>query len=91
MRLVEGEAMNERECEVIEVREAEARVFALAPTRPDAEHAAELKAKIAEAMRPVCALMDEAAQAGFFVRWAGVNPGIYGRHEVQDLHLVKRF
>jgi hypothetical protein len=63
----------------------------LVPTKPDADIAAELKAKIAEALKPVCALIDEAAAAGFLVNWTNIHPNAFGKREVIDLHLVKRF
>lgn len=65
--------------------------FALIPAKPDAERAAEFKARITEVLKPFLALMDEAAQAGFLVRWQGIAPGAFGRHEIVDLHLLKRF
>ena len=63
----------------------------LIPNKPETEIAADLKKRINDVLNQVCPLMDEAAKAGFLVRWAGINPGQFGRHEVFDLHLLKRF
>lgn len=66
------------------------RVVQLVRTKSEADVAAELKAKVAEAFKVVCAAMDEAASHGFAVRWAAFAPNMIGRHEVVDLHLIKR-
>lgn len=63
----------------------------LVTNTPDTERATELKARLSEALKPVLHIMDEAAAYGFLVRWQAVGPGLFGRHEVIDLHLVKRF
>jgi hypothetical protein len=66
-------------------------VAQLVPTKSDADRAGDLKAQLHAAWLPILALMDEAAKAGFLVRWAAVQPNLFGKHELIDLHLVKRF
>lgn len=70
---------------------AEESVPKLVTTRPEAEIAADLKARIEEAIRPVLAVMDEAVQHGLQVQFdniAFMGPPIM-RHRLNGLRLVK--
>ncbi len=61
------------------------------PQRPtEQERAGELKALVSEEMRAVLDLMDQAAREGFKVQW-NIGLDMYGRHQLVDLHLIKRF
>ena len=62
----------------------------LAPTKSDADRAAELKERIRAALVPVCALMDEAAQSHLLVSFM-TGPNHFGKFEVKELCLMKRF
>ena len=57
----------------------------------EADRAADLKRRAAEALAPVLAIMDEAVRQGLMVRWANVGMNSFGMHEVIDLHIEKRF
>ena len=59
--------------------------------KSDADRAADLKQRGQIAFAAVLALMDEAASAGFLLRWGGIAPNAFGRHELVDLHLLKKF
>lgn len=67
------------------------RAIQLVTTKPEAELAADYKARAVEALRPMLSLMDEAAEDGFLIRWMALQPNAFGKHEAVDLHLVKRF
>lgn len=54
------------------------------------ERAAEITAMVAGLMRPMLDLMDQAAREGFKVQWQ-MGLDMYGRHQLIDLHLIKRF
>ena len=64
----------------------------LVPTRPEAEIAAELKAKAKEALAAVTALMDEAVAQGLLIQFDGIQrqPPYY-KHEVLNLRVAKHF
>ena len=66
-------------------------VVELIPGKTDQARAAELKRRTLEVMEPFLRLKDEAAKDGFLIVWQGIAPNSYGRHEIVDLHLVKRF
>ncbi len=66
--------------------------IALVPTKPDAEVAADLKHRLAEAMAPALKIFDEAAVAGFIVQWESIAPQApFYRHGINGLRLVKHF
>jgi hypothetical protein len=68
----------------------ESGLVTLAASRPtDTEVAADILARLRKAMEPVLAIMDEAARAGFLVRWAGLQPNAFGHHEIAALHLER--
>lgn len=50
------------------------RPVSLVTTKPEAEIAEDLKRRTEEAMKPVLALMDEAAQSGLTITWQGCAP-----------------
>lgn len=67
-------------------------VVNLVPTKSDAEVAVELKQKMEEAMKPVCAIMDEAVAHKLVIRFQGIMAGPpYMRHQVIGLEVVKVF
>jgi hypothetical protein len=65
-----------------------ARIF---PGKSDFDRAADLKQRGQVAFASILALMDEAASAGFLLRWGGIAPNAFGKHELVDLHLLKKF
>ena len=67
------------------------RVAQLVPGKTDADRAAEIKQRAQAAWAPILALMDEAAATGFLLRWQGITPNAFGKHELVDLHLLKKF
>jgi hypothetical protein len=64
----------------------------LVPTRPDAEIAGELKARFEEALRPLCAIMDEALIGhGLQIQLDGIaflGPPVM-KHRVQNVRVVR--
>lgn len=54
------------------------------------ERAAEITGTVGQLIRPVLDLMDQAAREGFKVQWQ-IGLDMYGRHQLVDLHLIKRF
>lgn len=62
----------------------------LVTTKSDADRAAELKERIRAALVPVCTLMDEAAQSHLLVSFM-TGPNHFGKFEVKELCLMKRF
>ena len=65
-------------------------VVSLATSRPtDQEVAADILKRLRAALEPVLSIMDEAASAGFLVRWGGLQPNAFGHHEVAALHLER--
>jgi hypothetical protein len=62
----------------------------LVPSRPDAEIAAELRAKMEAAWEPVCRVLDEARAAGFEISSAA-EPDYAGRHRLTRLIIAKHF
>lgn len=66
--------------------------IALVPTKPEAEIAADLKRRVEEAIKPVLALMDEAASCGLQIQFDGIGRAPpYFRHIVQNLRIVKQY
>ena len=64
----------------------------LVTTKPEAEIAADLKARIVEALGPVTELMDEAALHGLLVQWDGLSPQPpFFKHRVINLRLVRNY
>ena len=72
-------------------RTIEGQVVELIPGKTDQMRADELKRRTLDIMEPFLRLKDEAAKDGFLIVWQGIAPNPYGRHEIVDLHLVKRF
>ena len=69
----------------------EGSVVELIPGKTDQMRAVELKAQAMEAIVPFLRLMDEAARDGFLLRWQVIAPNAYGRHEMVDVNMLKRF
>jgi hypothetical protein len=66
--------------------------IALVTTKPEADIAADLKAKLEAALAPVCDLFDEATRHGLMVQWDAIAPGPpFLRHAVRGLRLVKHY
>jgi len=64
----------------------------LVTTKPEAEIAADLKARLEAALAPVAALIDEAAGHGLQVNWDGFVMGPPTmRHRVNNLRLVRTY
>lgn len=64
----------------------------LVTTKPEAEIAADLKARLEAAFGPVCELFDEAMSHGLMIQWDGISPGPpYMRHAVRGLRIVKHY
>lgn len=78
-------------CQKCGMLKPEDRITRLVPGKSDADRAAEIKQRAHVAMAPVLALIDEAAAAGFLLRWQGITPNAFGKHELVDLHLLKKF
>jgi hypothetical protein len=66
-------------------------VARLAVTKPDAERAAEHKARIASKLVELCVLMDEAKADGFITNFQLGIETFQGRNVVQALILAKQF
>lgn len=67
-------------------------VAKLVTTRPDAEIAADIKARVTAAMDPVLAIFDEAARAGLMIQWDNLAPSPpFYRHRIGGLRIVKHF
>jgi hypothetical protein len=67
-------------------------VVQLVTTKSDAEIAAELKARLQEAFKPVLAIFDEAATHGLAIRWDAIKPvSPRYKHEVTGLNIIKYF
>jgi hypothetical protein len=67
-------------------------LVAVTSIRPEAEIVADLKERAARCLLELGQVMDDAARAGFALRWAAINFNSYTfRHEVVDLHLEKRY
>jgi hypothetical protein len=72
--------------------EAREPIARLMPTRSDGDIAAELKARVAEAMKPVLAIFDEAVAAGLVIHWDTIAPAPpFFKHQIHGLKLVKHF
>jgi outer membrane protein assembly factor BamA len=59
--------------------------------KSEADKAREFKERAAEIMKGFCALKDEAAREGFLIAWVSIQPNAFGKNEVIDLHVLKRF
>lgn len=62
----------------------------LVTTKPDAERAKDIRAKIEEALGPVCCVMDEAVAAGFTIGFQ-LAPDYRQRHVIALLKVTKDF
>jgi hypothetical protein len=60
----------------------------LVSTRPDADIAADIRAKMESAYAPVLRILDEATAAGFQVTCAA-GPDYAGRHQIVNLTIAK--
>lgn len=56
----------------------------------EAERAAQFKARAAKLIVELCLLMDEAQRENMAIRWVNIGLNPWGRHEVVDLHIIKR-
>ncbi len=63
--------------------------LSIVPTKPEAEIAAELKARAVELLKPLCELMDEAAAKGLAIQFDGIGMGMAYRHEALRLRVAK--
>lgn len=63
----------------------------IVPTKPDAEVAAELKARVAEALKPLLAIMDEALGRNLQIVFSIGPSGIPPRHVINSLEVVKKY
>lgn len=62
------------------------------PTKPEAEIAADLLKRGREALKPLCALMDEAAAHGLIIGWEAITAGPpFLRHEPRGLKVIKQY
>ena len=59
--------------------------------KSEADKAREFKERAAEIMKGFCALQDEAGRDGLKIIWATIQPNAFGKNEVIDLHVMKRF
>ena len=59
--------------------------------KSEAERAEEIKRRAKELLEPFLRYKDEAAREGFIINWQVIGPDAFGRNQVVDLHLVKRF
>lgn len=67
----------------------ESSVVKLEPTKPEAEIAADLKARLEVALEPVAKLMDEAAALGL-IGWDTITPTApYFRHKPNGIKVIK--
>ena len=57
----------------------------------ESDKAAEYKQRAIELLEPFLRLKDEAAREGFIIGWQAIAPDAFGRNQIIDLHLVKRF
>ncbi|MDE2022103.1 MAG: hypothetical protein KGI71_04330 [Patescibacteria group bacterium] len=60
----------------------------LIPTKPDVELAAEFKARIVEAYKPILTLLDEVEAAGFQAH-INTSKGALGKQVITQLTIVK--
>ena len=64
----------------------------IVPGKSESEIAKDLKARIIEQLKPVCTLMDEAAEHGLAVQWGAIAPAApFFKHQVHDLKIVKSY
>ena len=59
--------------------------------KSEAEKAAELKSRANKLIVELCTLMDEGMRDGLAIRWQNIAMNAWGKHEVIDLHIQKRF
>jgi hypothetical protein len=62
----------------------------LVTTKPDAEVVAEIKEKVAAALRQVCVAFDDAKASGFEVGFQ-VGPDFLGKFQITQLTVMKKF
>ena len=92
MGCVIGEEKKERWSSNVSDVEESKPVVQLVTTRSDTEIAAELKARLQEAFKPVLAIFDEAATHGLAIRWDAIKPvSPRYKHEVTGLNIIKYF
>jgi hypothetical protein len=61
----------------------------MVPSKPDAEFAADIRARLTEAIKPALAIMDEAIAAGLVVNFQiGATPPL-GKHALNNLSIVR--
>lgn len=67
-------------------------IVTLVTSKPEAEFAAEMKARLNAAMAPVLALFDEASANGLTIQWDTLSPQPPRyRHAIIGLRLVKTY
>ena len=67
-------------------------IIRMVPKPTEAERAAEIKRRLTDAMAPVMAIFDEAAQAGLMVQWDSISPvAPMWRHQVVNLRIIKTY
>lgn len=66
-------------------------VVKFVPNRPDHEVAADLRRRMAEALQPVAAMLDEAEDTGFKVHFRLGRVGALGKHHILELVFAKEF
>ena len=67
-------------------------VAKLVPTKPEAEIAAELKARVTALEAQLCEIFDDAAKAGLSIQWDAIAPGPpFFRHGIRGLRVVKTY
>lgn len=64
-------------------------VVDLVPGKSDAEIAADLKARFEEAIKPINAIMDEAAAAGLEIGFNCLRTAPHFKHQLANFHVVK--
>lgn len=68
-----------------------ANVVTLQPSKPDAELAAEAKAKVLSALEAVCVAMDEASSRGFAVNFSVGSSGVPAKTVVTGITVARFF
>jgi len=63
----------------------------IVPLQTEADRAVELKKRFAVALAAVTDVMDEGLRQGLLLRFASIGVNGFGKHEVIDLHVAKRF
>ena len=70
-------------------REHHAHVVAIGVSEND--RAIALKEAARKLLVELCAVMDEGMREGLLIRWANITINAWGKHDVVDLHVEKRF